>query len=142
MSEVIINEVKINGKGLWTTFRGQLAKGAYEKLLAPAPMKEYITDSSRLNNGITVLAVNPKTDSREITLQIFIEGDTQDEYLINYNLFVKELQKGEISFAVPKLKTIFRFVYTGVSSYGDYGLKRGKFTVKFIEPDVTKRETI
>lgn len=142
MSEAAINEVKINGKGLWTTFRGQLAKGAYEKLLAPAPMKEYVTDRSRLNNGITVMAINPKTDSREIALQIFIEGSTQDEYLSNYNLFVEELQKGEISLAVPKLKTIYRFVYTGSSSYGDYGLKRGKFTVKFVEPDVTKREKL
>lgn len=136
------SEVTINGNDLWSVFGGRLAKGSYEKLLSPAQMKDYISNESRLEHGKRIMVRNPRTESRDIQLQIFIEGKDENSYLSNYKLFINELQKGEISLGVKKLKTIYNFVYTGCSSYGDYGLKRGKFTVKFTEPDVTNRQTM
>ena len=40
--------VKINGKDMLGTWGATFAKGTYEKLLAPPPMKDYISNASRL----------------------------------------------------------------------------------------------
>lgn len=138
----MMQEITINGKGLWSVFRCRVAKGTYEKLLTPAPMKAYITNENRLEHGKKIMTENSRTDSREISIQVFVEGDTEDEYLTNYQSFLNELQTGKLILSVPRLRTIFSFVYTGGGSYGDYGLKRGKFTLKLIEPSISNRQTI
>lgn len=138
----MIENVLINGKGLWSEFRGRFGKGNYEKLLAPAPMKQYITNESRLEHGKRIMTNNAKTDSRDVSLVIYIEGASEDDYLNRYQSFLEELQTGRITLAVKKLKTIYHFVYNSCSPYGDYGLKMGKFTLKLTEEDVTNRNRI
>ena len=131
----------INGKDIWETWGAILAKGTYEKLLKPSPMKEYISNSSRLEHGIRILA-NPniaKTEQRDLQIQFFVEGTSESDYIEKYSSFVSELEKGLIEFNVPKLNAIYKLVYTDCSSYGNYGNKMGKFTVKFIEPNTKDR---
>lgn len=135
-------QAKINENDIWETYRAELVKGAYEKLLAPPPMKDYVVNSSRLNHGKSYIAYTPKTDSREVTLQFVIKGEDEDDYISKYKLFVNTLQAGEIRLEVAKLKTIYKLVYIKCSSYGDYGLKMGKFTVSFIEPSINDRESL
>ena len=135
-------QAKINGYDIWETWGAAFAKGTYEKLLAPPPMKDYIVNSSRLVHGKNIMTHNARTDSRDISIQIFIEGKSEEQYLSRYKSFLDEVQKGDVVLSVPRLKTIFHFVYTGCSSYGDYGLKRGKFTVKLTEPSISNREDI
>lgn len=135
-------QIKINGIGIRSEWGAWLVKGGYEKLLSPAPMKSYITNTSRLNHGTDYVVHNPVTDSRELSLQFFIEGNTELDYLSKYKSFIDELEKGSIVLSVPRLKTIYKLVYIRCSSYGDYGLKKGKFTVNFIEPNVKDREVI
>ena len=112
-------------------------RGFYEALLTPAPTKQYISNSSRLEHGIRVVAnaQNTKLDKRDVQLQVMIEGSTQAQYLQRYEAFLDAIQQGKIKLYVPKLGRTYKLVYTNCSKYGNYGLKKGIFTLKFTEPD-------
>lgn len=135
----MIGQVEINNNDIFTTWGATLVKGGYEKLLLPPPMKDYIKNTSRLQNGNSVIVHAPRTDSRSVQLQFFIEGNSESDYLNKYERFVDELQKGEIALKVFRLKTIYKLVYKKCSQYGNYGLKMGKFTVEFEEPNIDER---
>lgn len=131
----------INGKDIWLTWGAMLAKGTYERLLKPAPMKEFISNSSRLEHGTRVIATpeTARTDERELQIQFIIEGTSESDYLEKYTSFISELEKGYIEFNVTRLNTTYKLVYTDCSSYGNYGNKMGKFTVKLREPNTKDR---
>lgn len=131
----------INGKDIWETWGAMFCKGTYERLLKPPAMKEYIKNSSRLEHGVRMIAnsATSRTDEREVSIQFIIEGGSSTEYLSRLTSFLSELQGGAIELRVPRLSTIYKLVYTDSSSYGDYGTKMGKFTVKFIEPNIKDR---
>lgn len=131
----------INGKDIWETWGAMLAKGTYEKLLKPTSMKEYITNSSRLEHGVRMIvnSSTAKTESRELQIQVFIEGVSKTDYLEKYSSFVSELEKGSLELKVPELGFTYKLVYTDCSSYGNYGTKMGKFTLKLFEPNTKDR---
>lgn len=134
----------INDKDIWLTWRASLCKGSYEQLLKPAPMKEYITNNSRGEHGMRIVANsgNSKTDYRTLSLSLFIEGDTQSEYLNNIETFIDEISSGVFSLKIPRLNKVYQLVYTDCSNYGDYGLKKGKFVIKLTEPNTKDRVSI
>lgn len=134
----------INGKDIWLTWGAKLWKGTYEKLLKPPPMKDYIRNSSRMEHGDRVIANSDvsKTAARELSLQFLIEGSSENDYLVKYTSFVSELEKGALELKIPKLNTTFKLVYIDCSSYGYYGKRMGKFTVKFEEPNTKDRKTL
>ena len=134
----------INGKDIWLTWGASLVKGTYEKLLKPPPMKDYITNSSRLEHGVRVITKSStaKTDERELSIQFFIQGSSESDYLKKLSSFVSELEQGSIELKVPRLGLVYKLVYTDCASYGDYGIKMGKFAVKLKEPNTKDRQTI
>lgn len=133
----------INGKDIWLTWGAKFWKGTYERLMKPAPMKDYISNSSRLEHGTRILVSESiaRTDEREVSIQFLIEGSSESDYLSKYNSFIEELEKGSIELNVPKLSATYKLVYTDCSSYGNYGNRMGKFTVRFKEPNVKDRTT-
>lgn len=112
-------------------------RGWYEELLTPAPTKQYISNDSRLEHGVRVVAnaQNTKLDKREVQLQVMIEGSTQEQYLQRYEAFLAAITQGLIKLYVPKLDRTYKLVYTNCTKYGNYGLKKGIFTLKFTEPN-------
>lgn len=134
----------INNKDIWTTWGVSLLSGAYEELLKPCSMKEYIENKSRLEHGTRLIANSAiaKVDERALSFSIFIEGNSVSDYLLKYESFLEELCKGLIVFKVPTLKRSFKLVYTDCSKYGNYGDTKGKFTLKFREPNPKDREVL
>ena len=129
--QAYINNVDVANYG--ATF----IRGFYETLLTPAPTKQFIQNNSRLEHGVRVVAnsTNTKLDKRDVQLQVMIEGATQAAYLQNYAAFIGAITQGLINLRVPKLDKTYKLVYTSCSKYGDYGLKKGIFTLKFTEPN-------
>lgn len=130
--QAYINDVDVANYG--ATF----IRGWYEALLTPAPTKQYISNNSRLEHGIRVVAneQNTKLDKREVQLQVMIEGATQAAYLQHYESFLDAITKGLFSLRVPALNNrTYKLVYTSCTKYGNYGLKKGIFTLKFTEPN-------
>lgn len=132
----------INEKDMFTTWGATLAKGAYEALLKPAPNKELIQNKSRLSHGKIVITNKDicKNDERDVTLSIWIHGESQKDYLTKYKSFLNEITSGEILLKIPILDMTFKLTYSNCSSYGDYGLTKGKLTLKLNEPNPKNRE--
>ena len=132
----------INDKDIYTTWGGVLAKGTYEALLKPAPNKTLIQNKSRLEDGKRVLINNPKLDERDVIISIWISGTNQSDYLAKYKDFTEEIASDIIRLKVPALGMIFKLIYMNCSNYGDYGLMRGKLTLKLNEPNPMDREVL
>lgn len=119
-----------------------LIRGWREALKGVLEPKTYVTNESRLENGkrITIPTKdNIKYKSREISLPMILEGTSAEDYLDKLDSF-QEAIAGTIELRVPCLKNrVYTLVYTDCSKYGDYGDKKGNFTLKFTEPDPTNR---
>ena len=131
----------INKKDIFTTWGAVLAKGTYEALLKPAPNKGLIQNKSRLEHGKVIVMNNNvcKTDERDISFSIWICGDSQKDYLEKYKSFIDEITSGIVMLNIPILGATFKLTYLSCSNYGDYGLTKGKLTLKMNEANTKDR---
>lgn len=124
------------------TFGITLVRGWREALLTPAPVKSYVTNNSRLEHGQSVIATSKyaKKDKRDLSISFFLEGNSQEDYLKKYESFLDKIAySGQFCLKVPCLRRVFKLVYSQCSQFGDYGLKKGKFTIKFTESNPNDR---
>ncbi len=132
----------INGKDAFSTWGVRMGDGFLDAIDGFNQMKEYIENESRLEHGKRVITDNVKVDSREITLQFTIEGNSESDYRTKKKAFQTELEKGPVNIKVPALGSeVYKLVYLGKSiSYG-MSLDRcfGKVSSKFEEPNPTER---
>lgn len=130
---------------IYTEYGVTLTRGWREEILKPTAMKSYIQNTSRLEDGIRMVASKnyAKVDSREISLSMILKGSDETDYLTKYENFLNKIAfSGLIYLKIPVMKRIFKVVYSDCSKYGDYGLKIGNFTLKFTEPNPKDRDTI
>ena len=135
-------ELIINNKDAWTQWGVNMGDGFIDTLDAPLPMKDYIENESRLEDGKRVLTTNVKKDSRDITLSFTITGTSESDYRAKKKAFETELYNGALTISVPKISTdVYHLIYTGKNvSYG-LSLDRcfGNFSAKFEEPNPSDR---
>lgn len=138
------DQAYINNKDIFITWGAVLAKGTYEALLKPAPNKVLIQNKSRLEHGKSIIENSSifKTDERDISFSVWICGETQEDYLSKYKLFIEEITSGLILLKVPILGMTFKLTYLNCSNYGDYGLKKGKLTLKMNEANTKDRDIL
>lgn len=132
----------INGKDALETWGARMGDGFLDAIDGFNQMKDYIENESRLEHGKRVITDNARVDSREITLQFTIEGDSESDYRTKKKAFQTELEKGAVSIKVPVLGSeVYKLIYLGKSvSYG-LSLDRcfGKVSSKFEEPNPADR---
>ena len=132
----------INGKDAFSTWGVRMGDGFLDAIDGFNQMKDYIENESRLEHGKRVITDNVKVDSREITLQFTIEGNSESDYRTKKKAFQTEMEKGAINIKVPVLgNEVYKLVYLGKSvSYG-LSLDRcfGKISSKFEEPNPMDR---
>lgn len=122
-----------------------LIRGWREALLTPTPIKSYVTNDSRLEHGQSVVATSKyaKKDKRDVSISFFLEGNTEEDYLQKYEDFLNKIAySGEFCMKVPRLKRVYKLVYSQCSQFGDYGLKKGKFVLKLTEYNPNDREKL
>lgn len=134
-------ELLINGKDAFDILGTSIGEGFFDALLAPAPKKEYITNSSRLKDGKSITG-NAKYDERSVTLVFDIEGSNTSDYLNKLKLFYTELGTAPMLLKVPPLGSdIYKLYYQSSSGFALNAAKtHSKVTVKFTEPNPTDRE--
>lgn len=139
-SQILIfhNGAFVDAHATWGITAGQ---GFADALCAPASLKDFVTNSSRLEDGTHIIVGNPKIASREITLIFQIKGENSADFQTKKANFVAKLQQGEIILQVPSLgNEIYRLVYTKGASYAQS--KHGAFCkmgCKFVEPNPNDR---
>ncbi len=132
----------INGKDAFSTWGVRMGDGFLDAIDGFNQMKDYIENESRLEHGKRIITDNARVDSREITLQFTIEGDSESDYRTKKKAFQTELEKGAVSIKVPVLGSeVYKLVYLGKSvSYGlSFDRRFGKVSSKFEEPNPTDR---
>lgn len=132
----------INGKDAWGTWGVRMGDGFPDAIDGFNEMKDYIEDESRLEHGKRVITDNAKVDSREITLQFTIEGNSENDYRSKKKAFQTELEKGAVNIKVPALgDEIYKLIYLGKSI--SYGMSSdrcfSKISSKFEEPNPMDR---
>lgn len=135
-------ELYINGKDAWNEWGVNMAEGFLDAIDTPPPMKDYIEDESRLEDGVRIDTGNAKVDSREITLGFTITGTSEADYRAKKKAFGEELAKGSFTVMVPALGSeVYKMVYTGKNI--SYGLSRdrrfGHLSMKATEPNPADR---
>lgn len=132
----------INGKDAFSTWGVRMGNGFLDAIDGFNQMKDYIENESRLEHGKRIITDNARVDSREITLQFTIEGDSESDYRTKKKAFQTELEKGAVSIKVPVLGSeVYKLVYLGKSvSYGlSFDRRFGKVSSKFEEPNPADR---
>lgn len=109
----------------------RMGKGFKDALFAPSPVKEYITNESRLEHGVRVLDIPIRKDRRSLTLEFQIWGASPNDLLLKKNAFYAELARGQFDLAIPELTTeVFHLHYTGKSTSYSSGLSNCACKVK------------
>lgn len=132
--------MKLNGSVITGV---EMGDGFLDVILAPVPLKEFISNDSRLEHGTRVIVSNPKKSSRELTLQFVLYGDTPAGLEVVKSNFMSVLYTGNV--AISEISTdytdVFHLVYQ--NSTPSYGLSLDRCTarmsVKFTEPNPSNR---
>lgn len=144
------SDLLINGLDAYANYGVRPGEGFIDALFAPAPLKEFIENKSRLQDGVRVVVANPKQDARDLTLTFTLESTsvpTEDKptgnYRENYNAFISELMKGSVSLKMPPLgEETYYLIYQKSTSFAmNMARTASKISVKFLEPDPTYRSS-
>ncbi len=137
-----INSTEQDTKQRWGV---TLAETSVTALMTPAPTKDYITSTSRLEHGKRTYAGNTKLAERDVQLVFAIQAPTLAQFLMRYHAFCEELKKGAIDLTLhvwegsSYIKTTYHLYYTSCSQYSEYNGRLGKFTLKLNEPNPANR---
>lgn len=138
----MIGELYINGKDAWVTWKARLVDDSLDNLESSAPMKAYPSNNSRSQDGEQVLISNPRIDKRNVILIFAITCDSRADYLSKKRSLEAELRTGVLSFKVTALYMEYKLHLDEDSTMtlsSGTGLRDGKFTVRFTEPNPKNR---
>lgn len=127
----------INTKDVWTTWGVFLEEGSEDKLLVASPMKDYISNKSRQEDGKQVLTSTPKVDERTVTI-VFCFAKASTDFLTRYKSFMTELYLGRMVLNVVSLGITFTLDYLNSASLSSL-TTLGKVAVTFSEPNPMNR---
>lgn len=107
---------------------------------APAPLKEFTENSSRLEHGKRVVYANPKLQERDVTLNFTIQGKDENDFLSKKKMFEEILYAGLVRIYIPAIGETYRLTYLCSTTYGQNWQRTFcNIAVKFNEPDPSNR---
>lgn len=128
------NELMINGKDAWTTYRVRMGSGFLNALETDADDKEYITNTVRTEDGTRVIPVRPKKAERNVTLEFVVVGRDHTDYNNRMKTFDALMDNGFVTIQVPYSKEdIYRLYCSRKSTSYTRGNAIGKKSIKFVE---------
>lgn len=135
-------DLLINGLDAYATYGIRMGDGFLDAIGAPAAMKEYVENESRLEHGKRVVTAGAKVASRDVNLEFTIQGATPEDYRDKKTAFFAALYAGAVTISVPAdSPDTYHLVYKGNSP--TYAMSRnrcfGKVIVKFEEPNPMRR---
>lgn len=131
----------INKKDALKTWGVKMYDNFIDNLNAMASMKDYVTNTNRLKDGVQYCKTIPKLDERDVTLTFTLEGKNHDDFLEKKNAFLAELYLSDLEIEVPDdSDNVYFLKYVNGVSYGqNVNRTFAKIGVKFKEPNPAKR---
>lgn len=134
-------ELIINGKDAFTEWGIRMGDGFLDTLNGYFPMKEYITNNDRTQDGVQY-AGTPKVNERSIVLNFTMEGANAADFNAKNKAFAEVMRGGDVTIQVPNDGTdVYHLKYTGKSCTFARNTERtfAKLGLAFIEPNPTNR---
>lgn len=121
--------IKINGRELPGISMDSSSLG---QLMTPAPMKDWVQSSSRLEHGVRVVTnETPYVNYRDFTLNIQVYGKTEAEFLSNYQGLCNELMKGKLT--IVTVSGTYNCIYLSCQQFSQFMRGIGKFVLRLRE---------
>lgn len=109
-------------------------------LLAPASLKDRVTNESRLEHGSRTDNSSPKVAARELNLEIQMIADTEAQFYTRHESFCAELEKGTIDMYLSDRPTVvYHFIYNSCSQYTQFRRGIATLSLKLTEPNPKDR---
>lgn len=133
-------ELTINGKDAFTTWGIFLTDEAISAILTPPPLKEPITNSSRLQNGEQLVTSSLKVDARDLTITLNLSASNKEDFFTKYLSFCEELKKGILVFKISYQPSVaYTFLYRNCQQFSQYRLGAAKFLLRLSELNPVNR---
>lgn len=133
-------ELYINGKDAYLTWGISMDDTSLSELMTPPANKAFIENESRLQHGKRVLAVLPRMDQRNLTLQINLTAATEAQFFARYGEFCKELAAGTLHIRTKyQPGVVYKTIYLSCGQFSQFMRGIGKFSLKLNEPNPNDR---
>ena len=135
---------ELNYIDVYTEYGVSFVKGAYLQLLKRPASKGYVTNDSRLANGVGIVAKPKyaKYQSKTVSVMILLEGNSRAQFVNRLEAFMAKISQGLFCLKIPSYHRVFRLVYTDIKIKQEFRNYKATFTLEMMEPNVDNRETI
>lgn len=137
-----MTELIINGKDALAEWGVRMGEGFLDTINGYAPLKEYITNNDRTQDGVQYADVIPKMNERSLTLNFTMQGSNAADFSAKSKAFREIMRAGNITIQVPADRPdVYHLKYTGKSCTFARNVERtfAKIGLAFIEPNPTNR---
>ena len=133
-------DLTINGKDARSTWGVVTTGNTLSALLAPAPMKENPSFTSRLEDGSRIDISDPKVAQRELNLEIQMTARSPEEFYSRHASFCAELEKGAFTLSTTdRPEVVYHLIYTSCSAYTQFCRGIATLSLKCTEPNPKDR---
>lgn len=146
----------VSGTSYLEDYGVKMGGGFISAILAPAGLKEFVRNETRLSHGAEYVVSNPRFAERKVSLSFSVQGEgltaeaRRKSFCQRMNWLIERLGEGSVSFSAPCLNTwdgstevtrVFRLIFTGTSITYNQNRERSFaiLTASFVEPDPTNR---
>lgn len=127
-------ELYINNKDAYTTWGISMDTSSLSALMTPPPMKEFVENKSRLENGKRIIVNNPKIDERNLVLTFNLTAKDETDFFSRYNNFCEELSNGILNIKTKyQPNIIYRTIYVSCSQFTQFMRGIAHFSLKLVE---------
>lgn len=138
-------QLYINGVDAFVRWGVSLNQDGLSALMTPAPCKEYISNSSRLEHGVRYVdADKPQTvkiDERQINITINLIASTEEQFFARYAAFCTEvLETGVLEIRTSfQPTTLYRCKYNSCTQFSQFMRGIAQFSLRLTEPNPKNR---
>lgn len=132
-------DLTINGNSAWDTWGVYLDDSSIGQLLCPPPLKDYVTSTSRTENGTRVVTEAPVfVAERDLTIQLGIYGKDEGTFLGHVASFTEMLTTSK-EIVISAAGVTCRCIYKSCNQFSSYQRGIGKFVLRLTEYNPASR---
>lgn len=132
--------VKINDKDAYTTWHAFFDSTSLSALMTPPPLKDAISNESRIEDGKRVFHTGRKVADRDITLVMQMSARNETEFFANYQSFCEELKKGRLVIWTKYQPNVYyKCDYMNCTQFTQFMRGIAKFSLRLNEPNPADR---
>ena len=139
--------IKVSGEAdnqyvdIYDTYGVSFFKDTYFNLITGLKQKEYVKNSSRIQNGTQYLvnSTTSKVAENQTTVTVLLEASSISDYVTKLESFSSKLRSGVIFLKIPSWLRVLKLVCTAIQPKQRYKNNSATFTLTFVEPNPADR---